>query len=87
LLTTSSEPANGQAEADKRKIIARDGEIERLDLITGWIFAGKKKKGMGLETCKLSVKHKGPGLITIAKSALDSIVVMHHLSLIVGELG
>ena len=48
MLTTSSEPANGQAEADKRKIIARDGEIERLDLITGWIFAGKKKKGMGL---------------------------------------
>jgi hypothetical protein len=37
-------PANSQAEADKEKKHARAEVIEHLDLITGWIFAGKKEK-------------------------------------------
>jgi hypothetical protein len=47
LLTTSSELAAsqmGRQRQTRRKDIARAEEIERLDKITGWFFAGKKEK-------------------------------------------
>jgi hypothetical protein len=52
LLATSSEPAASQwpgRRQTSRKNIARAEVIEHFDLITGWIFAGKKKKELALK--------------------------------------